>query len=116
MAITVLIVDDHASFRAWARMMLEAEGYDVVGEAEDARSALAAAAELAPEVVLLDVHLPDGSGLEIAHEFGSDAAVILVSSRDAADFGSRIARSGARGFISKTDLSAVSMQRLLAEA
>ena len=63
---TVLIVDDHPSFRASARMLLEAEGYEVVGEAEDGQSALRAVEELRPDVVLLDVQLPDIDGIEVA--------------------------------------------------
>ena len=66
MATTVLIVDDHPGFRASARMLLEAEGYDVVGEAEDGEAGPRAAAELEPDVVLLDIQLPDMDGLQVA--------------------------------------------------
>ena len=66
MATTVLIVDDHPGFRASARMLLEAEGFDVVGEAGDGRSGLDAAAELQPDVVLLDIQLPDMDGFAVA--------------------------------------------------
>ena len=66
MATTVLIVDDHPGFRASARMLLEAEGFDVVGEAGDGRSGLDAAAELRPDVVLLDIQLPDMDGFAVA--------------------------------------------------
>jgi DNA-binding NarL/FixJ family response regulator len=62
----VLIVDDHDGFRSSARALLEAEGFDVVGEAGDAASALAAAARLRPEVVLLDIQLPGIDGFEVA--------------------------------------------------
>ena len=62
---TVLVVDDHPSFRASARAVLESEGFDVVGEAADGASALAAVAELEPEVVLLDVQLPDMTGFDV---------------------------------------------------
>ena len=62
----VLVVDDHASFRRSARELLAAEGFDVVGEAEDGTtSALALAARLVPEVVLLDVQLPDLDGFAV---------------------------------------------------
>jgi DNA-binding NarL/FixJ family response regulator len=106
--VTVLIVDDHPSFRSTARMVLEAEGFDVVGEAEDGLSALAAAAALRPEVVLLDVQLPDLDGFAVASRLTALAggpAVVLVSSRDADDFGPLVAGSGARGFIPKAELS-----------
>ena len=107
MSQTVLIVDDHPSFRASARALLEAEGYEVVGEAEDAASALDAARDLAPDIILLDVQLPDGSGFDLVAELspnGSAPAVVLVSSRERADYGSRIEESGAAGFISKAEL------------
>ena len=113
---TVLIVDDHPSFRANARALLEAEGFEVVGEAEDGASALRAAAELAPELVLLDVQLPDLDGFEVATRLTHDAggpAVVLVSSRDGSDFGPLVARSGARGFIPKAELSGAALAALL---
>src|SRR5881227_1792297 len=62
----VLIVDDHESFRSSARLLLEAEGYEVVGEAEDGAAALRAVEELSPELVLLDVQLPDVDGFDVA--------------------------------------------------
>src|SRR3954471_16848307 len=86
---SVLIGDDHAGFRARARRMLEAEGWQVAGEADDGASALVAARDLAPEVVLLDVHLPDASGLAVAGDLTaapSAPAVVLTSSRDACEF------------------------------
>lgn len=108
---TVLIVDDHAAFRRSARLLLEAEGYKVIGEAEDGRSALVETESLAPDVVLLDVGLPDRDGFEIASELTgrSLAVVVLTSSRDLEDFGALIAESGARGFIPKTGLSGASL-------
>jgi len=113
---SVLIVDDHPSFRANARALLEAEGYEVVGEAADGASALRAAAELAPELVLLDVQLPDLDGFEVATRLTHGAggpAVVLVSSRDGSDFGPLVARSGARGFIPKAELSGAALAALL---
>jgi len=113
--VTVLIVDDHPSFRATARALLQAEGFDVVGEAEDGASALALVAELRPDVVLLDVQLPDLDGFEVAQRLGADGpAVVLVSSRDGSDFGPLIERSGARGFIPKAELSGARISSLLA--
>jgi DNA-binding NarL/FixJ family response regulator len=113
---SVLIVDDNAGFRYQARALLIGAGFDVIGEAADGRSGLRAAAELAPEVVLLDVQLPDVSGLEVARSINDQPnppSVVLVSSRDASDYGAGIGRSGARGFISKADLSARSLEVIL---
>ena len=109
MARSVLIVDDHAGFRAQARALLAVAGYDVVGEAADGASGVRVAKDLSPDVVLLDVQLPDITGFEVVGRLASapdPPVVVLISSRDAADYGSRVARSGARGFITKADLSA----------
>jgi DNA-binding NarL/FixJ family response regulator len=117
MATSVLIVDDHAGFRATARRLLESEGYAVVGEAADGAAALAAAGELRPDVVLLDVQLPDLDGFEVASRLTADAdrpAIVLVSSRDGDDYGSLAGDSGARGFIAKSDLSGAALEELLA--
>jgi DNA-binding NarL/FixJ family response regulator len=115
---TVLVVDDHPSFRASARAVLESEGFDVVGEAADGATALAAIAELDPDVVLLDVQLPDMTGFDVcaalASRNGSGPAVILVSSRDAADYGDLLVASGARGFVPKAELSGEAVSALLA--
>jgi DNA-binding NarL/FixJ family response regulator len=113
---TVLIVDDHPSFRATARAILEADGFDVVGEAEDGASALGAIHELRPEVVLLDVQLPDMDGFAVAATLAANGytpTVVLTSSRDAADFGSLIADCGARGFIPKAELSGTALHAVL---
>ena len=114
---TVLIVDDHPSFRATARLLLEGDGIVVLGEAETGTAALRKAAELRPDVVLLDVNLPDMDGFAVAErlrETGLCASIVLCSSRDAADFGDRVARSGARGFVAKADLSAAAVRELSA--
>jgi len=116
MARTVLVVDDHAGFRAQARILLAAAGFDVVGEAGDATEALSAARTLHPHVVLLDIQLPNGNGFDVARALlddGDPPTVILVSSREASDYGSQITRSGARGFISKADLSGGAIMALL---
>jgi DNA-binding NarL/FixJ family response regulator len=114
MATTVLIVDDHPSFRATARMLLEAEGYRVVGEAQDGSSALLAAGRLVPQVVLLDINLPDLDGFQVADQLrGGPSDIVLISSRDASDFGDSIVDSGARGFIAKGELSGASLREVL---
>jgi DNA-binding NarL/FixJ family response regulator len=114
---TVLIVDDHRAFRASARRLLELDGFEVVGEAEDGASGAALARELEPEVVLLDVALPDTSGFEVADQLrASPSKVVLVSSRDPADFGSKVAASGAAGFIPKERLTTDAIRALLDEA
>lgn len=106
----VLIVDDHGSFRTWARALLEHEGYVVVGEAVDGLSAIAAVETLRPDVVLLDIRLPDIDGIAVTrllrYEEGGGPDVVLVSTRDAVDYGDRLVSCGARGFIAKADLSA----------
>jgi nucleoside-diphosphate-sugar epimerase/CheY-like chemotaxis protein len=114
---SVLIVDDHAGFRTRARALLESEGFDIVGEAVDAASALAQTQQLGPDVVLLDIQLPDADGFEVARRLTSDGdgpVVVLISSREAADFGSLVPASGARGFIAKDELSGARLRSLLA--
>ena len=115
MALTVLIVDDHPSFRASARVLLEAEGFDVIGEAADGTSGIAEAKRLRPDLVLLDVQLPDIDGFEVAGQLtnGNGPDIVLVSSRDSSDFGPRVARSGARGFVPKAELSGARIHELL---
>jgi DNA-binding NarL/FixJ family response regulator len=113
---SVLIVDDHAGFRSWTRSLLTTEGFEVLGEAPDGASALTAVSALRPEVVLLDIMLPDTDGFEIAERLAAlvpRPEVILLSSREASDFGGRIGRSPARGFISKSDLTAASLRAIL---
>jgi len=113
---TVLIVDDHPSFRACARTLLQAEGFDVVGEAADVASAVASARELRPDLLLLDVQLPDGSGFDVAAELAHDGncpAIVLISSRDRADYGSLVEESGALGFVAKDELSGSALTALL---
>ncbi len=114
---TVLIVDDHADFRASARALLEAEGFDVVGEAAGGEQALAEVERLRPDVVLLDVQLPGEDGFAVAKRLaagGSGATVILISSREAAAYGSRLDTAAAQGFLAKRMLSGEALAALLA--
>ena len=115
MARTVLLVDDHPSFRACARAMLEEGGFTVVGEAENGVAALRAAKELRPDVVLLDIQLPDFDGFEVAERLAQngDPAVVLTSSRDASEYGRLIAQSTARGFLPKSELSGPALLALI---
>jgi DNA-binding NarL/FixJ family response regulator len=114
---TVLIVDDHATFRQSARLLLESEGFEIVGEADDGRSALEKTAALGPDLILLDVQLPDIDGFEVATQMTKltrPPAVVLVSSHDGGDFGSLLSTCGARGFVAKADLSGDRIRALLA--
>ena len=113
---TVLIVDDHDGFRGAARSLLEKEGFDVVGEAADGRDALTATARLRPEVVLLDIQLPDLDGFVVAARLAAVApapAVVLISSREAETYGARLAGARVRGFLPKRELSGAALARLL---
>jgi CheY-like chemotaxis protein len=111
----VLIVDDHEAFRVVARELLEGAGYVVAGEAASAAEALAGVVAEAPDVVLLDVQLPDGDGFGVAAALaaGDGPVVVLISSREADDYGRRVAACGARGFIPKAKLSAAAFAAVL---
>jgi DNA-binding NarL/FixJ family response regulator len=114
MATRVLVVDDHQSFRTFARALLINEGFDVVAEACDAASALRAAAEFRPDLVLLDVRLPDGDGFGVAEAIAAmtphPPVVVLCSSREAAAYRRRLAGTAAAGFVAKRDLSAAALR------
>jgi len=113
---SVLIVDDHAGFRAAARRLLELEGYVVVGEAVDGSSALLAVQSLRPDVVLLDIQLPDFDGFEVAARLsaqGIATSVVLTSSRDRSDYGPALTRSTACGFLPKAELSGAGIADIL---
>lgn len=116
MGVSVLIVDDHSGFRAQARRLLEREGYHVVGEAADAASGLEAARSLEPELALVDVHLPDADGCELAARLGAllvPPAVVLVSSYDGIELDRCASECGARGFVPKAELSRRAIEELL---
>lgn len=119
MSTSVLIVDDHAAFRAAARRMLEQSGFSVVGEAENASAALEAIRALRPEIVLLDIQLPDMDGIEICRhlaEEGEMPVIVLTSIREREVYGSRLAESPARGFISKLELSGSAVAALVSQS
>jgi DNA-binding NarL/FixJ family response regulator len=108
MGTRVLIVDDHAAFRRHVGRLLVRGGYEVVGEAADCAEAIAQARRLSPAVVLLDVMLPDGSGLAVASELArakGAPAVVLTSSRSRADLGAALDDTGAAAFIPKDAFS-----------
>jgi two-component system response regulator EvgA len=114
---TVMIVDDHARFRRSARALLEFEGFEVVGEAATGEEAVALAADLAPHALLLDIQLPDVDGFVVAARVRAASPppeIIFVSNRDPADYGERVARSGACGFIAKGTFSPESLRGCLA--
>jgi DNA-binding NarL/FixJ family response regulator len=115
----VLIVDDHPSFRHFARRLLDAAGFRVVGEAGDGASALAEARRLGPDLVLLDVLLPDMSGLAVAEALAADSyhpRVVLVSSRSASELGAALQQSSADGFIAKSELTAATLAAFASRA
>ena len=102
----VLIVDDHAGFRSAARAFLEAGGFEVVGEAADGRSALDAIRLLQPDVVLLDVKLPDIDGFAVAAAIPvGGPQVVFTSSRGIASYRRRLAANAAWSFIPKGELT-----------
>jgi DNA-binding NarL/FixJ family response regulator len=112
----VLIVDDHELFREAARRVLAAAGFDVVAGAADGADALRLVRELRPDVVLLDVQLPDTDGFQVARELARDGTpptVVLVSSRSRSDYGGLVERSGVRGFIDKAELSGARLRAAL---
>jgi CheY-like chemotaxis protein len=89
---TVLIVDDHEDFRSSATALLEAEGFTVVGGVADGGAVLDAVKRLRPDVVLLDVQLPELDGFAVAERLAAitdPPRVVLISSRDGASYGPR---------------------------
>jgi DNA-binding NarL/FixJ family response regulator len=116
MRTTVVIVDDHEQFRASARAMLESEGFAVVGEAQNAEEALDAVMRLRPDILLLDIELPDLDGFEVAQRIAAGAdrpATVLMSSRSAATYAVQLASTPACGFIAKVDLSGTALAALV---
>jgi two-component system, chemotaxis family, chemotaxis protein CheY len=113
---TVVVVDDHAGFRTMAAMLLAADGFQVVGQAATGVEGLAMIAALVPDVVLLDVQLPDIDGFAVLvsmRRAGLATRVVLCSVRTAADFGARLEGCGADGFLAKSALTAGALRSLL---
>jgi DNA-binding NarL/FixJ family response regulator len=113
---TVLIVDDHDGFRESARALLESDGFAVVGDAADGAAAIAEVSRLRPEVVLLDVQLPDMDGFTVAERLAADPdppRVVLISSREATAYGPRVARAPVCGFLAKRELSGAALAALV---
>jgi CheY-like chemotaxis protein len=118
-SLRVLIVDDDPSFRAIARRLLRARGLAVAGEACDYKEALVAVRELAPDGVLVDVHLPDVDGLEVADELSRDGVgpqVLLTSSDSGAATAALAEQHGAVGFVPKTELARADLERYFSRA
>jgi DNA-binding NarL/FixJ family response regulator len=116
---TILVIDDHGGFRATARRVLERDGWSVVGEAADGRSGLAAVEALAPDVVLLDIGLPDIDGFQLAEVLAASAdapSIVLVSSRDEETYRARLRTSPVAGFLAKDALDGTALRSLVAGA
>lgn len=115
--VRLLIVDDHAEFRDSASVLLEGEGFDVVGSAATGEEALGLAMNLDPNLVLLDIQLPGMDGFATAKQLAALAnppIVILISSRARSSYGSRIDQAPVRGFLAKHELSGESLRSLIA--
>ena len=116
MPTTLLIVDDHEEYRRSASALLEAEGFAVIGVAADGAAALEAIQRLRPQVVLLDIQLPDIDGLQLAERLAAGPEppqVVLISSRDAAAYGPRLEAAPVRGFIAKRELTGAALAALV---
>ena len=116
MAATVLIVDDNAGFRSFAGALLRRQGFEIVGEAGDGETGLAAARQLRPDVLLLDVQLPGIDGFEVTRRLREDAPVtevVLISARDRRDYGAEVDDCGARAFMQKDDVSGPGLEAAL---
>jgi DNA-binding NarL/FixJ family response regulator len=114
---TVLIVDDHDDFRSSACMLLELEGFDVVGVAADGPSALSAVDALGPDVVLLDVQLPGMDGFEVVRQLQARdecPRIVLISSRDRSAYAGELREARVVGFLGKSELSGAALHALVA--
>lgn len=116
MARRVLLVDDHEAFRSAARALLQAEGFDVVADTGTGAEAVSLARTLRPDVVLLDVRLPDVDGIAVAGDLAALSprpVVVLVSSRAAAVYGERLRTAPVHGFLAKSRLTGEGLREVL---
>jgi DNA-binding NarL/FixJ family response regulator len=117
--VRVMLVDDHASFRATARWLLESEGYEVVAEAASGEIALDLVVAAEPELVLLDIGLPGIDGFQVCSAIRARlprARIVLISSRELCDLGpERVFACGAAGFVPKADLSHAALDAIASE-
>ena len=120
---TIVIVDDNAPFRTLVRAMLSADGFTVVGEAREGTAAIEVIRRTAPDLVLLDVELPDLDGFAVLQRLGlagdsGDAdrearpIVVLTSSRGRVAYQHRLVGSGAAGFVAKDELSGDALREI----
>lgn len=112
-------MDDHSAFRLAATRLLLAEGFEVVGSAADGSSALTMTAHLRPDLLLLDIQLPDISGFEVARRLAASdgsTAVVLVSTRESCDYGDEVEAAPVKGFIAKAELSGARITEALGRA
>jgi CheY-like chemotaxis protein len=110
-----LLVDDNQTFLEVARACLDREGITVAGTASNTAEALRQARALRPDLVLVDIALGHGNGFDLARRLaGNSTAVIMISSAAEADYADLIAESPASGFLSKAELSAAGIRRILA--
>jgi DNA-binding NarL/FixJ family response regulator len=113
---TILIIDDDPRFRAQATQLLEADGFVVIGQADDGASGVAAARSLRPDFVLVDIGLPDVEGFAVARDLAIDGPpplVVLTSSRDARAYGRRLTNGAWLGFIPKEQVSGNAIRALV---
>jgi DNA-binding NarL/FixJ family response regulator len=118
MALRIVIVDDSLDFLDAARDALQKEGAIVEGSASTSAEALHLAEALQPDVILVDVHLGDESGLELAQRLAEahDTPIVLISAYLASELADLIVASAAIGFVSKSELSATTVSNLLRSA
>jgi|SRR5215207_1999465 len=112
----IVIVDDDPTFLTTVRTLLEADGFEVVGEALNGVEGVATVEELKPDVVLLDVNLPDIDGFEVVKRLtdrGRAPPVVLTSIRSESDFGDLVEKSRAYGFITKAEINGAALSRIL---